>query len=61
MKKTIKAWAMFNSDVEILYSTIRPTRKDTIRTVTETITPNWPLWRDRLDYRIRRITITVED
>jgi len=61
MKKTIKAWVMMNEDGGITYETIRRTRRMVIFGIEQLYGLKWPLWRDEFGYRIRRITIIVED
>lgn len=57
MKKTIKAWAVVNTHGKILFHTVAETRKWSMVHLT---TATWKTWY-QLGFRIRRITITVED
>jgi hypothetical protein len=60
MKKTIKAWAVFRKDVGIFWFTIEATRKASLDNFRKDGMNAWvDMKKD--GYRIRRITITVED
>jgi len=61
MKKTIKAWAMFGRGGSLFWWSIQPTRKEVIYVLEQNFCEGWPAYRDKFGYRIRRITIAVED
>jgi len=60
MKKTIKAWAMFSRDGEINLASIGRTRNDAKAVATNYGVRSWSGMYS-IGYRVRRITITVED
>ena len=61
MKKTIKAWAVFHPDLGMLFDTIREKKADSTEQIDAQYYSNWSFLHDKLGYRIRRISITVED
>ena len=61
MKKTIKAWAVFNREGDMLYRTVSVIRTWAKIKINETsVNLDWK-YLYRVGYRVRRITITVED
>lgn len=61
MKKTIKAWAVISPGKVFHYWTVSMTRKDVIEKINHNYSRHWPFHRKKFGYRIRRITVTVED
>jgi hypothetical protein len=61
MKKTIKAWAVFNREGDMLYRTVSVIRTwAKIKINEKSVNLDWK-YLYRVGYRVRRITITVED
>ena len=62
--KPIKAWAVFNQRNMILWGTIQPHKKHSIERFEVAYSGRTGSFKDygyRYGYRVRRITITVED
>jgi len=60
MKKTIKAWAMFSQEGSFYWWTVAETRTEILQKIRNNYHCSWKHYY-RVGYRIRRITITVED
>ena len=60
MKKTIKAWAVFNNYKRILWGTIQSTKKEALGRFEVAYSGHMGQGFKNYDYHVRRITIVVE-